>query len=73
VLWGRLTTCRPIVNRPPLPHDNRIMRPSSNIVLAGALLSTVLSAQIPATDTRNTTIPHTDFHFAMPKYATLPE
>ena len=46
---------------------------ASTTVLAAALLSAVLSAQIPATDARNTTIPHTDFHFTMPKYATLPE
>ena len=43
------------------------------IVVAGALLSCVLSAQIPATDARNTAIRHTDFHFSMPAYATLPQ
>ena len=49
------------------------MQTKSKIALAGALLSAVLSAQIPATDARNTVIPHTDFHFTMPAYATLPE
>ena len=46
---------------------------ASKIAIAGALLSAVLAAQIPATDARNTAIPHTDFHFTMPPYATLPE
>jgi dienelactone hydrolase len=46
---------------------------ASKTALAGALLSAVLAAQIPATDARNTAIPHTDFHFTMPAYATLPE
>jgi dienelactone hydrolase len=47
------------------------MRPI--IILAGALLCCGLSAQIPATDARNTDLRHTDFHFTMPAYATLPE
>jgi dienelactone hydrolase len=42
-------------------------------MLACAALVSALSAQIPAADARNTTIPHTDFHFTMPAYATLPE
>jgi hypothetical protein len=32
-----------------------------------------LFAQVPATDARNTNLRHTDFHFTMPQYATLPE
>jgi dienelactone hydrolase len=43
------------------------------VVLAGAFLAAVLSAQVPATDARNTNLRHTDFHFTMPAYATLPE
>jgi dienelactone hydrolase len=47
------------------------------VVLAGALLSgtlsPTLSPQIPAADARNTNLRHLDFHFTMPKYATLLE
>jgi dienelactone hydrolase len=49
------------------------MQTRLKIVLAGALLSAVLPAQIPATDARNSDLHHTDFHFTMPTYATLPE
>lgn len=49
------------------------MQTPLKIVLASALLSAVLPAQIPATDARNTNLRHTDFHFTMPAYATLPE
>jgi len=49
------------------------MQIRSKTVLTGALLSAALFAQIPATDARNTNIRHTDFHFTMPAYATLPE
>jgi dienelactone hydrolase len=48
------------------------MPTQSKIVLAGALMSAVLPAQVPATDARNLDLRHTDFHFTMPKY-TLPE
>jgi hypothetical protein len=43
------------------------------MVLAGAWLCAGLFAQVPATDARNTNLRHTDFHFSMPAYATLPE
>jgi len=53
------------------------MQTRSKTLVAGALLSAVLSAQIPtpipASDARNAAIRHTDFHFTMPAYATLPE
>jgi len=49
------------------------MQTRLKIVLAGALLSAILPAQIPATDARNVDLHHTDFHFTMPAYATLPE
>jgi len=49
------------------------MQTRLKIVLAGALLSAILPAQIPATDSRNVDLHHTDFHFTMPAYATLPE
>jgi dienelactone hydrolase len=49
------------------------MQTRLTIVLAGALLSAGLSAQVPATDARNTNLRHLDFHFSMPHYATLPE
>jgi len=49
------------------------MQTKSKIVFAVALVARVLPAQVPATDARNTTIRHTDFHFTMPKFATLPE
>ena len=44
-----------------------------HLVLAAALVAGELSAQIPTADARNTAIRHTDFHFTMPTYATLPE
>jgi dienelactone hydrolase len=49
------------------------MRTPLKIILAGVFLVAGMTAQIPATDARNTYIPHTDFHFTMPKYATLDE
>ena len=49
------------------------MQTRSKIVLAAVLLAAALPAQIPTTDARNTGIRHTDFHFTMPAYATLPE
>jgi hypothetical protein len=49
------------------------MQTRLKMVLAGALLSVVLPARVPATDSRNTGLHHTDFHFAMPRYATLPK
>src|SRR5579863_6157919 len=45
----------------------------SRTVLAAALVVGVLSAQTPLTDARNTEIRHTDFHFSMPAFATLPQ
>ncbi len=41
--------------------------------LAIALLGTTLFAQVPAEDSRNTNIPHTDTHFTMPQYRNLQE
>jgi dienelactone hydrolase len=40
-------------------------------VMAEMILAAGLPAQAPATDARNTCIRHTDFHFTMPRYATL--
>lgn len=40
--------------------------------LAAALFSGSLCGQVPAVDARNTDIRHTDFHFSMPKFASLP-
>jgi len=45
----------------------------SRMVIAAALVAGALSAQTPATDARNVDLHHTDFHFSMPKYATLAE
>jgi dienelactone hydrolase len=73
-LWGGQFCPLPAFSRPWPPK--RRLRPglaAPQIVLAGVLLSAVLSAQIPATDARNIDLHHTDFQFAMPKYATLPE
>lgn len=43
------------------------------LVVIAVLVASALSAQPPATDARNIDIRHTDFHFTMPKYATLAE
>ena len=43
-------------------------------ILSAVILATgAMAGQVPATDARNANIPHTDFHFTMPKYATLAE
>jgi dienelactone hydrolase len=48
------------------------MQARLKLVLAGALLcAALLPAQVPATDARNVDLRHTDFHFTIPKYATL--
>jgi len=49
------------------------MQTRPQIVLAVALVAGRLCAQVPATDARNSNLRHTDFHFTMPAYATLPE
>jgi dienelactone hydrolase len=47
------------------------MHISPNTIAAAALFVATLGAQIPAIDSRNVAIRHTDFRFTMPKYATL--
>ena len=42
-------------------------------LLAGLCLSAALPAQVPATDSRNTNVPHTDTHFTARTYKTLGE
>src|SRR5580700_2085461 len=49
------------------------MHISPNTIAAAALFVATLGAQIPAIDSRNVAIRHTDFRFTMPKYATLEE
>jgi dienelactone hydrolase len=49
------------------------MQTRLKMVLAGALISAGLTAQVPATDARNANLRHTDFKFTMPHFATLPE
>jgi len=47
------------------------MRMLLKLLVAGAILRVLLDAQIPASDARNLDLRHTDYHFAMPHYATL--
>jgi len=47
------------------------MRTLLKTILAVWFLVAALPAQIPAIDSRNGSIPHTDFHFTMPRYTTL--
>src|SRR5580704_16870849 len=49
------------------------MHTSPKTMVAAALFAATLAAQIPAIDSRNVAIRHTDFRFTMPKYATLGE
>src|ERR1700733_1028370 len=49
------------------------MHISPKTIAAAALFAATLGAQIPAIDSRNVAIRHTDFRFTMPKYATLGE
>jgi dienelactone hydrolase len=50
-----------------------VKRQSSHILIfCAALAAGRLFAQAPDTDSRNTDIRHTDFHFSMPQYASLP-
>jgi dienelactone hydrolase len=46
-------------------------RPS--VIAAALLFAAAAAAQVPAADSRNTCIRHTDFKFSMPKYATRGE
>jgi hypothetical protein len=46
---------------------------SSVLRFIGSLVGTLLSAQIPAQDARNTYVPDTDTHFTLPAYRTLAE
>src|ERR1043165_5762264 len=47
--------------------------PRLRVKFAVALLTCPLYAQVPATDSRNTTIPHTDTHFTPRTFRTLAE
>src|ERR1043166_7218244 len=47
--------------------------PRLRVKFAVALLTCTLYAQVPATDSRNTTIPHTDTHFTPRTFRTLAE
>ena len=49
------------------------MHTSLKTGMAAALFAATLAAQIPAIDSRNVAIRHTDFRFTMPKYATIEE
>ena len=42
-------------------------------IIAALLCAVTVTAQVPATDSRNTCIRHTDYKFSMPRYATLAE
>src|ERR1700722_10181795 len=49
------------------------MHTSPKTIMAATMFAATLAAQIPAVDSRNVALRHTDFQFTMPKYATLEE
>ena len=51
----------------------RFMNAKLKIAAGAAVAAAAMWGQAPATDARNVELPHTDFHFSMPKYASLAE
>ena len=59
--------------RTPGANSKPSASPRLRVKFAVALLTCTLYAQVPATDSRNTTIPHTDTHFTPRTFRTLAE